>query len=493
MSVVSFSDFLRRLTRQMGAESLTDQSDCQLVERALAGPDGAAFEAIVRRHGTMVYRVCWRVLQHPQDTEDAFQATFLVLAQKLRTVREPASLASWLHGVAHRVAIKAKRQSAVRRRRESLTPVPEPVPSEDTTWKDLRSALDAELGQLPENWRLPLILCYLEGRTQDEAAVQLGWSKSKLRRHLERGRAALGRRLAGRDITAPASLTAILLSDCLASAAPASGFLAATVEAAAGVLVGKTVATVVTAKVAALTEGMVKAMFVAKLKTVMSVVMLLGVLTVGGLLTQRRVVGHPNDGAKSGVEEKQGAAEGSKQVDSPEPSKADEDKQRGAKKDEKLKPDKELPALPVPEPLPPGPTLAAAPTADRVNLVRQMYAKLPCEILEFVEPLKRFVAAQKDGKSIMLLLEDAKDKKLTIIHLFDSRLSKTPGSLLLTTGHLPPRGPEESAVYGLLLRLAANPPEKTTKLQLKLLDEVLAVLDERFAGAMPIAPKGAEK
>src|SRR5262249_24825198 len=157
-------------------------------------------------------------------------------------------------------------RSAMRRQRESLTPVPEPVPPEDITWKELRSALDAELGRLPENWRLPLILCSLEGRTQDEAAAQLGWSKSKLRRHLETGRAALGRRLAGRGITAPASLTGILLSDCLASAAPATGLVAATVEAAAGVLVGKAAATVVTAKVAALTEGTVKAMLSVKVK-----------------------------------------------------------------------------------------------------------------------------------------------------------------------------------------------------------------------------------
>src|SRR5262245_5944898 len=99
MAAANVSDFLRRLTRGMGAETLADHSDRHLVESALAGRDEAAFQAIVHRHGPMVYRTCWRVLQHPQDAEDAFQATFLILAQKLHSVRKHASLASWLHGV----------------------------------------------------------------------------------------------------------------------------------------------------------------------------------------------------------------------------------------------------------------------------------------------------------------------------------------------------------------------------------------------------------
>jgi len=162
----------------MAAEMLADHSDRQLVERALAGRDDAAFQAIVHRHGPMVYRVCWRVLQHPQDTEDAFQATFLILAQKLHTVRKHASLASWLHGVAHRSALKPKAQSAARRCREHRASLPDALPPDDVTWRELRLALDVELAQLPDKWRLPLILFYLEGRTQEESASQLGWSKS---------------------------------------------------------------------------------------------------------------------------------------------------------------------------------------------------------------------------------------------------------------------------------------------------------------------------
>src|ERR1043166_9519020 len=118
LAMTNASDLFRRLMRGMAAETLHDQCDRQLVARALAGRDEAALQAIVHRHGPMVYRVCWRVLQHQQDAEDAFQATFLILAQKLRTVRKQPSLASWLHGVARRVALKAKVQAAGRRRRE---------------------------------------------------------------------------------------------------------------------------------------------------------------------------------------------------------------------------------------------------------------------------------------------------------------------------------------------------------------------------------------
>src|SRR5262249_18248668 len=117
MATANLSGFLRRLTRRMAAETLIDEPDQQLVEQFLAKRDEAAFEALIRRHGPMVYSVCWWVLQQDQDAEDAFQATFLVLAQKLRTVRKHASLASWLHGVARRIALKAKAQVAKRRRR----------------------------------------------------------------------------------------------------------------------------------------------------------------------------------------------------------------------------------------------------------------------------------------------------------------------------------------------------------------------------------------
>jgi RNA polymerase sigma factor (sigma-70 family) len=198
MATADLSHFLQRLTRDMVAETLGDQSDRQLVECALAGRAEAAFEAIVRRHGPMVHRVCWRVLQHEQDCEDAFQATFLLLAHKLSTVRKQASLASWLHGVAHRVALKARARAATRRRQEPRAATAAAGPPDEATWGELRAVLDAELAALPDKWRLPLLLCYLEGQTQEEAAGQLGLGKTTLRRRLEEARTALGRRLTRR-------------------------------------------------------------------------------------------------------------------------------------------------------------------------------------------------------------------------------------------------------------------------------------------------------
>jgi RNA polymerase sigma factor (sigma-70 family) len=139
---------LRRFTRGLLAQTLDAQTDRQLVEQFLVRRDEAVFEVLLRRHGPMVYRVCWRVLQQAQDTEDAFQATFLLLAQKLRMLRKSDSLASWLHGVARRVALKARAQTAARQRRERRTARPLAMLSEDITWSELRTLLDAELAGL---------------------------------------------------------------------------------------------------------------------------------------------------------------------------------------------------------------------------------------------------------------------------------------------------------------------------------------------------------
>jgi RNA polymerase sigma factor (sigma-70 family) len=160
----------------------------------------------------LVYRVCWRVLERDQDAEDAFQATFLLLAQKLPTVRNHDSLASWLH-VAHRVALKARAETATRRCREQSA-VRKDATAEDATLREVLAVLDAELAKLPEKWRLPLVLCYLEGRTQDEAADQLRWSKNTLRRRLDEARAALGRRLGQKGVGWPVTLATVLVADC---------------------------------------------------------------------------------------------------------------------------------------------------------------------------------------------------------------------------------------------------------------------------------------
>jgi RNA polymerase sigma factor (sigma-70 family) len=276
MATTKISDLVRTLTRRITAGTLSKEPDRELVERFLARQEAAAFEALVQRHGPMVYRVCWRVLQHRQDTEDAFQATFLLLAHKLQTVRNWHSLASWLHGVAHRVALKAKGRAATRLRHERRAAVSEILTPDDITWKELRTALDVELRGLPERLRLPLILCYLEGRTQDEAAAQLGWSKSTLFRRLDEARSALGRRLSRKGLVWPAALSPVLLSDCISSTAPPPELMAGTVNAVACVAAGREAATtVVSAKVGELTEGVLKIMLHARLKIIAVVLLAL--------------------------------------------------------------------------------------------------------------------------------------------------------------------------------------------------------------------------
>lgn len=153
---------------------------------------------------------------------------------------------------------------------------------DEVTWRELRTVLDEELARLPEKWRLPLILCYLEGRTQDEAAGQLGWSKNTLRRRLDEARSALGSRLSRRGVVWSAALSAALLSDCVASAALPAGLVGATVEAASSLAAGQAAAArAIAVKVAALTEGVLKAMLMTKLKIATSALLAMAVLGTG--------------------------------------------------------------------------------------------------------------------------------------------------------------------------------------------------------------------
>lgn len=294
MATANLNGFLHSLTRGMLAEALREQSDRELVEEFLSRQDEAIFEVLIRRHGPMVYRVCWRVLQQTQEAEDAFQATFLLLAQKLRSVRKLDSLASWLHGVARRVALKAQARLATRRRYEQRAALPQATLSDEITWSELRTVLDTELGRLPEKWRLPLILTYLEGRTQDDAARQLCWSKNTFRRRLDEARAALGRRLSWRGVGLPAAFSATLLSECVASAALPARLVSTTVAAAACGAAAPAVATgIVSADVAALTEAVLRGMLLTRLKIATTVLLALSILGTSAGVLAHHVLAEP--------------------------------------------------------------------------------------------------------------------------------------------------------------------------------------------------------
>jgi RNA polymerase sigma factor (sigma-70 family) len=192
-------------------------TDAQLLERYTVRGEETAFAQLVRRHGPMVLGVCRRVLRQEQDAEDAFQATFLVLARRATAIRKSDSVGSWLHGVARRVAGRAQRAAARRSAHEKNTAVALRTDCPDeTTWREMRAVLDEELARLPEKCRAPLVQCYLEGQTQDEAARQLGWSPRTLRRRLEHGRDLLRARLARRGLGLAAGLLGVALAERVA-------------------------------------------------------------------------------------------------------------------------------------------------------------------------------------------------------------------------------------------------------------------------------------
>src|SRR6516225_4744896 len=154
---------IRRVRRDPRAEGSADQD---LLQRFVDERDEAAFETVLRRHGPMVLDVCRGVLRNEADAEDAFQATFLILASKAGSIRKTASLASWLHGVAYRTALKARAQSATRQKLEARVPARQPAEPDDLSWREVRQVLHEEVSRLPECYRAPLVLCYLEGATQ---------------------------------------------------------------------------------------------------------------------------------------------------------------------------------------------------------------------------------------------------------------------------------------------------------------------------------------
>jgi RNA polymerase sigma factor (sigma-70 family) len=165
--------------------------DRLLLHRFVRHSDAAAFEKLVHRHGPMVLGVCQRVLGNTHDADDAFQATFLVLMRKAPSLRRPDLLGNWLYGVAYRTAHKARAQAARRRRLERQVAAPAGVQPPDEAAREFNARLAAELQLLPEPYRAPLVLCYLEGLTNAQAARRLGWPTGSISYRLARGRALL--------------------------------------------------------------------------------------------------------------------------------------------------------------------------------------------------------------------------------------------------------------------------------------------------------------
>jgi RND family efflux transporter MFP subunit len=276
----SILSWVRRLTAEAGVVS-----DAQLLDRFVANRDEAAFELLLRRHARMVFEVCRRVLRDPHDAEDAFQATFLALARHADRIAKREAIASWLHQVAYRTALTARGRRARRASHEKLSGAAEhlsvaadAVASSEN--QELRRVLDQEIGRLPERLRAAVVLCYLDGKSVDEAALLLGCPRGTVASRLARGRERLRVRLTRRGLT----LTAALASFTQGNAASGPLALIPTLTAATLRYKAKGAAApaALSPRITALTEEVLRAMFLHKVKTGILVLMaFVGILLVG--------------------------------------------------------------------------------------------------------------------------------------------------------------------------------------------------------------------
>jgi RNA polymerase sigma factor (sigma-70 family) len=295
MTSVQACTVLQHIRRLAGSRHRDLPPDGQLLESFLARRDEAAFAALVRRHGPMVLSVCRGVLRNEHDAEDAFQAAFLVLARKADAIRNRDCVGGWLYGVAYHIALKAQAGSARRRARERRTPeMASPDPTLDMTVRDLQRVLHEELARLPEKYRVPLVLCYLEGLGHEEAARRLGWTRSTLRGRLDRGRDHLRRRLTRRGVTLSVALTTAGLAQ---KAAPATAALADTVARAAVLSAAGGGAGAVSARVAALADGASRALFTGKATLATALLFAAGLLAAGAGGLARQALATPNAAA----------------------------------------------------------------------------------------------------------------------------------------------------------------------------------------------------
>jgi RNA polymerase sigma factor (sigma-70 family) len=306
MATRQLNEFMRHLRRVLDRQDASGIADGELVRRYVERRDEAAFEALLRRHGPMVFGVCRRVLHNEHDAEDAFQATFLILVRKASNLQSPGMIGNWLYGVAYRTALHAREAAGKRRAKEAEMPAKLPAPED--IWAELRPALDLELERLPDKYRSVIVLCDLEGKTRKEAARHLGRTEGTVASRLARGRVLLAKRLARHGLTVSGGALAAALSQNASASVPASA-VSSTIKAASLFAAGQAAAAgMISVKVAALTEGVMKAMLLTKLKIGTAVLLALAVSGVGGLLYKTQAAGRPDteneltgaDGAEDG-------------------------------------------------------------------------------------------------------------------------------------------------------------------------------------------------
>ncbi len=303
MTVGRSSIVRKHLGILFNAGAVGDQTDGELLERFVSRRDEGAFEALVERHGPMVLRVCRGVLADPHDAQDAFQATFLVLVRRAGSVRKRDSVASWLFGVAGRVAARARADAARRRRheREAAMMATRSDGGEDEDRPDPGPVLHEEVARLPEKYREAVVLCYLEGHTYEAAARRLRRPVGTIKVRLSRARGLLRVRLARRGLGLPAGLAAAGLLTESAPAAVAPTLLRGTVELASRLAAGEAAAAGSVA--ARLADVSLRAMMMTRVLGVASLAIAVGVFSPGMAMLVRGmsagVAGHGRDDPKT--------------------------------------------------------------------------------------------------------------------------------------------------------------------------------------------------
>ena len=311
---------LNYLRRTLGASESAGVSDTEILRRFVNARDEAAFELLLWRHAAMVLHVCRQILRDDAAAEDAFQATFLVLARKAASIGQRESAGGWLHRVAYRIALKARAAGRAKAGANvDLDQLEAPPPPDDPSRRELRRVICEEVNRLPAKYRAPIIACYFESRTHEEAAQQLGWPRGTVAGRLSRGREMLRRRLLRRGVALTAGALAGAMS-VPSSPAALNGLVESTIRtmklfAANGA---------VSPRIAALAEGVLRAMFWTRVKIVMAVLLIVGLGGAGAtfLSTQASKAEPPSESPPRAAEAPAAGVEGGSDANAQKPDDA---------------------------------------------------------------------------------------------------------------------------------------------------------------------------
>jgi RNA polymerase sigma factor (sigma-70 family) len=350
MATAQLSHVLQHLRRIHLLGPDPNLNDGELLERFFQHGDQTAFEVLVQRYGSMVLGVCQRILRNTHDTEDAFQAVFLVLANKGRSLLGRQTIGNWLYGVAYHTALKARVTSVQRRSKESQVPVkPSTQPAHEDAWHELRPLLDEELNRLQGKFREAVVLCDVLGKSRKEAALELGIAEGTLSSRLATARRKLAERLKYRGVTLSSAALAVILVQKATAACVAPQLVACTVEAASAVATGAALTGgIVSPSVASLVQGVLNTMFITRCTTTVGLILGFVLLMAGAaglpFITAAQQDNQPRAGEKKTGQppgqpgDKKGAKQAADQPKKEDPKK-DEKKKNEPKKDEPKKDD----------------------------------------------------------------------------------------------------------------------------------------------------------